>query len=409
MRIHLVTNLFAPDELAGASLYSDLARFLRERGHDVRVTTTFSYYPAWRLRPEDQKISRRDETWESIPVRRVSMYIPERPTGKGRLLSDFSFLLSLVRNGTFPEWTPDVVISALPMLSQCLAQRFLYVGRGIPRLIVVQDFVVEAALELGILKIPGAAPFLRGVQRWALRSARTLSTISPQMLVKLQAQVGKDRRTLFIPNWIHGSLQAEIDRQSQQPVERESNRLFYSGNLGMKQGLPDFLDQFQATGGAGMDWRIQIHGGGAERERLAEALVGRTGCALGPVLEESDYIRALRSATACLVTQRPGVGANFLPSKLLPALATGTPVLAVCESNSPLGEEVRDGGFGEVVPPGDASRLASVLGTWRRDPASLLKLGAHARIRAQRYAREAILSQYEQELKKLVGSKSGAN
>lgn len=402
MRIHLISNLFSPDELAGAALFTDLAHFLRERGHDVRVTTTFSYYPAWRLRPEDQGLAVRDERLGEIPVRRVRMHVPEQPTGKSRLLSDLSFLLSLVRRGQHPGWTPEVVVTALPMLSQCLAQRFLYLGRSIPRLIVVQDFVVEAALELGILKLPGLAGLLRATQRWALRSAGTLLTISPQMLVKLQEVVGADRRTLGVPNWIHGSLQQRIDRRTSAPPARAGLRLFYSGNLGIKQGLPDFLADFRAAGIADLGWQLTIHGGGAERARLATEVAQTPGCELGGVLDEDSYLSALLSCTVCLVTQRPGVGANFLPSKLLPALATGTPVLAVCDRNSPLAEEVLAGGFGIVVPPNDPSRLREVLQGWQDAPDELIALGQRSAQRARVYHRDVILPQYERELNHLV-------
>ena len=102
MRIHLISNLFHPDELAGASLYTDLAYYLRDVGHDVRVTTTFSYYPKWKLRDEDRGVAVREELLDGIPVRRVSMYVPVKPSGKGRMLSDASFLWSLWRRGRFP-------------------------------------------------------------------------------------------------------------------------------------------------------------------------------------------------------------------------------------------------------------------------------------------------------------------
>ena len=213
-----------------------------------------------------------------IPVRRVRMYVPGRPSGRSRLLSDLSFLQSLVRRGTFPGWRPNVVLTALPMLSQCLAQRFLYRGRGIPRLIVVQDFVVDAALELGILRLPGMSRILRSVERWALRSARTLLTISPLMLEKLRALVGPDRRTCYVPNWIHRSLRLEIERQSVQPEGRRPLSLFYSGNLGVKQGLPGFLRQFRA---ADSGWSLRIHGGGAERARLVAEVERTPGCTSG--------------------------------------------------------------------------------------------------------------------------------
>ena len=71
----------------------------------------------------------------------------------------------------------------------------------------------------------------------------------------------------------------------------------------------------------------------------------RSNVKIGGTLEEPDYIAALQSTSACLITQRPGVGTNFLPSKLLPALATGAPVLAVCERHSPLGTKVTAADF----------------------------------------------------------------
>lgn len=401
-RIHIITNLFAPDELAGAALFTSLAVFLKERGHDVRVTCTFSYYPAWKLRPEDAGVAMRDEVFHGIPVKRVAMYVPEQPSGKGRMRSDLSFLFSLVWRAPHRDWTPEVVLTALPMLSQSLAQRFLYWGKRIPRCIVVQDFMVEAALELGLLRFPGLSGLLFATQRFALRSAQTLLTISPQMLRKLEETVGPDRRTRVVPNWIHGSLQAEIDRQSQRAPERVLSRLCYSGNVGAKQGLPDFLGQFKAAGVASAGWELAIFGGGADLERLKTAVNETPGVRLGPVLEEKDYVTQLLAASACLVTQKPGLGANFLPSKLLPALATGTPVLAVCERNSPLGEEVLAGGFGEIVSSGDASALSATLTRWQREPALLRTLGERAKERARLYHRDRILPVYEAELQGLV-------
>lgn len=405
MRIHLISNLFSPDELAGAALFTDLACFLKERGHDVRVTTTFSYYPAWRLKPDDAGVEVRDESLGEIPVRRVQMHVPAHPTGKSRMLSDLSFLVSLIRRGRHPGWTPEVVLTALPMLSQCLAQRFIYGTKSVPKMIVVQDFVVEAALELGILRLPGLAGLLKSTQRWALRSASTLLTISPQMLSKLQDVVGPDRRTLFVPNWIHGSLQRRIDLRRSAPTARNPSRLFYSGNLGIKQGLPDFLVDFRGAKLAEMGWSLSIHGGGAEQARLMDQVVKTPGCNLGGVLDEELYLSALLECTACLVTQRPGVGANFLPSKLLPALATGTPVLAVCDRKSPLAEEVLEGGFGVVVPPNDPIQLREVLSRWKSDPSKLAILSEKASSRALTYHREAILPRYEIELQRLAAAR----
>jgi colanic acid biosynthesis glycosyl transferase WcaI len=402
LKVQLVTNLFAPDELAGAALFSDLALYLKEQGADVRVATTYSYYPAWKVDPEDALHAYRDEMWEGIPVRRIRMHVPAKPTGAGRLLSDLSFLVGLLRFATSRNWTPDVVVTASPMFSQCLAQRFLYRGKNVPRFIVVQDFVVDAALELGILKLPGLAGLLRGLERWSFRSAQTLTTISEPMLQKLRRIVGNDRRTVLIPNWIHRSLQIEIDRQTATAPVRSAKALFYSGNLGVKQGLPAFLDDFEA---AGTDWQLQINGGGAQADQLAAKIRGQSSAKLGGVLSEAEYANALLACTACLVTQAAGVGANFLPSKLLPALATGTPVLAVCDESSPLGQEVKAGGFGEVVRPGDIGCLKQVLESWVSEPALLKQLGTKAKQRAKCFERSNVLARYQEEIGRLVGAR----
>jgi colanic acid biosynthesis glycosyl transferase WcaI len=204
---------------------------------------------------------------------------------------------------------------------------------------------------------------------------------------------------MMIPNWIHGSLQSEIERQAALNRQRESKLLFYSGNLGVKQGLPDFLGTFESIQS---DWKLKIHGGGAELEKLRKRAALIQTVQIGNVLGEADYISTLQLASACLITQRGGLGANFLPSKILPALASGTPVLAVCEPQSPLGQEVAQGGFGVVVRPGDAATLKHVLDQWGQSSGLLAEMGAKAKMRALHYSRNRILPQYEQELSRVV-------
>lgn len=401
MKIHLVTNLFYPDELAGASLYTDFARWLRDEGHEVRVTAAFSYYPAWKLRAEDERIAWRDEVFEGIPVRRCSMYIPSKPRGMSRLLSDGSFLVSLLRHGTWKDWMPDIVVTACPMLSQCLAQRGMYLGQGVKRLIIVQDFVVDAALELGILKLPGLGPLLRSMERFSLRSGKLLNTISPEMYEKLRSRVGRDKQLQYVPNWIHEDLQAEIDRQAQAAGEREEATLFYSGNLGIKQGLPDFLKDFAAVQS---HWKLRLQGNGPDAERIRPLVDGKR-IMLGDVEDVGAYVRRLLQATACLVTQQAGVTANFLPSKLLPALAARTPVLAVAEEATPLAREIQSGGYGLVIPPGDQNALEKAL-TTLANPAENQRMRDNAGERSVFFSRDRVLRVFTGLLEELhsVGS-----
>jgi len=392
VKIHLVSYLFYPDSLGGGALYTDFARFMKSRGHEVRVTTTFSFYPQYRYREEDSGISRRDETFEEIPLRRIRMKLPRRYQGWRRLIPELSFWQALRRRARFDGWTPDVVIVGCPMLAQSLAARGLY-GGGVPLIVVVQDLMVDAAAKLGIIRARGFLKLLAWGERRALSGADRLVTISEEMKTRLVELTGKN--VAVMPNWIHGSLAVCASEER----TRAPATLFYSGNLGVKQGLPGFLPDFFAEANG---WTLQIHGDGPAAEDLRAVHRANPQFSLNPLLDEPEYVRTLSGATVCLITQRAGAGDSFLPSKLLPALATGTPVLAVCDRTSPLGREVTEHGFGVVIAPGDRETLGATLRRWREQPEALETLCRRARERSAYFQRDRILGEYERLMQRVI-------
>jgi colanic acid biosynthesis glycosyl transferase WcaI len=389
VKIHLISYLFHPDSLGGAALYTDLARFLRDRGHEVKITTTFSFYPHYRYSEADRLQKWRDEDFEGMHLRRIRMWLPMNYRGWRRLIPEISFWRALRARARLADWQPDVVLVGCPMMAQSLAARGLY-GKKTPVVIVVQDLMADAAAKLGIIRLPVLVAMLRAVERRALGAGSQLITISEEMKTRLGELTGREAEV--IPNWIHGSLQSAVKSVELQGVKRQPCTLFYSGNLGVKQGLPDFLPLFFAQSEG---WSLRVHGAGPEAESMRKAHEANPRFQLEPLLQEPEYARALQEATVCLITQRARAGQSFLPSKLLPALATGTPVLAVCDAESPLGREVSTHGFGVVVPPGDQAALAKVLRAWRDDPAALVGLRARAVERARAFSRDQVLSRYE--------------
>jgi colanic acid biosynthesis glycosyl transferase WcaI len=400
VKIHQITHLFSPDSLGGAALYTDFARFMRDRGHEVRVTTTFSYYPRLSYLDEDRGQAVREETFEGMPLRRVAMALPKRHRGWRRLIPELTFWRALRKHGRFDGWRPDVVFTACPMLAQPLAARGLY-GRDMPVVLVVQDLMADAARRLGIVRTPGLGRVLAAVETHALRGVDRLVTISPEMERRLRELAPAAPEIMVVPNWIHASLEtiAKVSVTHRSMAGRAAGVLFYSGNLGVKQGLPDFLADFENARG---EWRLRIHGDGAEAEALRAAQARHGGVDVARLLPEPEYVEQLSAASACVITQRRGSGDSFLPSKLLPALATGTPVLAVCEASSPLGREVATHGFGAVIEPGDREALRATLVRWAGEPAELHRLGEKARARAAAFQREAVLARYEQVLRESI-------
>lgn len=390
-RIEIITNLFSPDELGGANLYTDMAAFFKEHGWITEITTTFSYYPKWEIAESDKGVLRRVDTVDGNKVTRLRMYIPKIPSGKSRMISEISFLLALLWNEMIYGKRPGLVLTACPMFSQLCHVALMDSKRSSPVFIVVQDFAIGAAEELGIIRSNLVLNILKKVENLCFSSANVLSSISRPMVDRLISNV-RNRPIALLPNWIHKSLECTIaKRRKTHQSQRQESRIFYSGNVGVKQALEEFIRIFLKLNAT--SWSLNIRGDGANMEIVRELTKGANNIEHGDVQCESDYVSSLFSCTFYLVTQKAVAGENAYPSKLLPALATGTPVLAVCDPSSALGEAVQKGGFGEVVSM-DYNEIETVLSNWGSNPSLLSAYSENALKESRKYSRDNVLGNY---------------
>ncbi|TQM63988.1 glycosyltransferase family 4 protein [Humibacillus xanthopallidus] len=138
------------------------------------------------------------------------------------------------------------------------------------------------------------------------------------------------------------------------------------------------MTAFARSGLAGRGWRLELAGGGAERERL-EALAGRLGIApstdfLG---HRGDVTQLMRRASVLLAPCRvEGLGLTVLE-----AMAEALPVVAVAAGGHL--ETVGSVPGAALHPAGDADAAGSLLAELARDPAARDAYGA-ALQRAQR-------------------------
>jgi glycosyltransferase involved in cell wall biosynthesis len=81
------------------------------------------------------------------------------------------------------------------------------------------------------------------------------------------------------------------------------------------------------------------------------------------------------------------------PNALLEAMACGAPVLATACEFGPA-EAIEDGENGRIVPPGDATALATAMGAMLAEPGRLKAMAAAGRRRAERYGAEDMIGAY---------------
>ena len=116
MRVIVWSINYAP-EVTGISPHNvALCEFLQRRGDDVEMLTTFSYYPAWRKRPEDRGQFYRTDVINGVPVHRCWHYVPARVSAWKRIIHEGTFVVTSTLRGLFLRG-PDVYVVVSPPLS----------------------------------------------------------------------------------------------------------------------------------------------------------------------------------------------------------------------------------------------------------------------------------------------------
>lgn len=397
MKVLLVTINYWP-ELTGIGKYTgEMAEWLAGRGIEVRVVTAPPYYPAWRVSPGYSAWHYRRERIDGVDVIRCPVWVPARPSGLKRIVHLASFALAAlpVALWTGMRWRPDTVFVVEPPLfcapGALLAAR-LARGRA---WLHVQDFEVDAAFDLGILRSPRLRRWVLATERWLMRRFDRVSTISDRMLERLEEKgVPAGRRALF-PNWVE--LDRVYPQSSPSPLRREWELkdsdlvILYSGNMGEKQGL-EVLIEAAGRLRSRPDIRFLLCGDGAARPRLERLAEGLDNVLFKPLQPSEKLNDLLNLADIHVLPQRADAADLVLPSKLTNMLASGRPVVATASPGTQVAELVE--GCGMVVPPGDSGALADALTRLSGDAERRHSLGRAARELACRlWDKDRLLSQ----------------
>lgn len=400
---------FAP-ELTGIGKYTgEMVAWLSARGHDVRVVTAPPYYPDWKVRAGYSSSRYTREEWNGAQVFRTPLWVPSKVNGARRLLHLASFALASIPALLAQwRWKPDVVWMTEPPLF-CTPAGLLFARmRSARSWLHIQDYEVDAAFELGLLKGDRLRSIVSGGERTLLRRFDRVSTISQRMLERALGKGVAPERLLSFPNWADVSAIRPLAGPS--PYRRELGIAddavvaLYSGNMGAKQGLELLADVAQQTRHI-PDIVFVFCGGGSGRDALMARCAG-----LGNVrfldLQPVDRLGELLGlADVHLLPQRADAADLVMPSKLTGMLSSGRPVLAGARADTELGKVVSE--CGRIVPPEDVASFAAALQGLAADAALRRALGVHARRFAEdHFARDAVLERFERDLEDCIAQQA---
>jgi colanic acid biosynthesis glycosyl transferase WcaI len=403
MKLLLYSLNYAPEPVGIGKYSGELAEWLAAQGHEVRVISAVPYFPQWRAR--DNRY--RHEQCHRVSVLRCPLWVPRRPSGLTRLLHLASFAISSlpVLIGQW-RWRPELVLTVAPSFF-CAPGALLLArlcGSRTRSWLHIQDFELDAAFELGLLK----GRWLRSLaERWERRTLRgfdRVSTISAAMRRHALQKGVAEEQAVLLPNWVDlnviqpqmAEARANNPYRQELGIGPEQRVLLYSGSMNKKQGLELLVEAMQRLADV-PDLVWLLAGEGPSKAQLEAATAGMDQVRILPLQPAERLNEWLNLADVHLLPQKAGAADLVLPSKLLGILASGRPVVASSPAGSELGQLAERAGI--RVEPEDGAGFAAALRQLLADGDLRQRLGAEARqLVEERYGQEAVLGQLDRAL-----------
>ncbi len=343
MKILLYGINYAP-EITGIGKYSgEMAEWLAQQGHEVRVITAPPYYPEWSIGTGYKSWGYLKETINTVRVFRCPLYIPAEPKTLSRLVHLCSFALS-----SFPVvlrqlfWRPSIVITVEPTFFCTPAALLLAKLSGAKSVLHIQDYELDAMLGLGMGNHGVLSTVAHAVESWSMRGFDRISSISFSMLNKANFKTHSQVPTILFPNWVDISFitpdaDATIFRDKW-GISEKIKVVLYSGNMGKKQGLEMVIEAARHFTHQADVLFIMV-GTGAAFKALKEfsKQLNLSNIKFYPLQAYENLPNLMALADVHLVVQKKGVADAVLPSKVTTILSAGGTALITAEAETELG------------------------------------------------------------------------
>ena len=427
MKILLHGLNYSPEEVGIGKYSGEMVDDLARHGCQVTVVTTPPYYPQWKIasgfsgwayskkvcktpacsnvsdsEQVDAPESKARENSGSVVVIRCPLWVPKQVNAWKRVVHLATFGLSSIPVVLWKAITqrPDVIMTVEPaafcMPTTLIAARLC----GAKAWLHIQDFEVDAAFDLGILKQPMLRKLVLAVEAFFMRRFDRVSSISPKMVERLAEKGIADGAIRLFPNWVDCDVMRPLENAGSLRAKfglPENKRIaLYAGNIGAKQGLDIVVDAARTCAGRD-DLHFVICGHGAAYPSIEESTRGLANLQMLPVQPMEVFNELMNAADIHLLPQRGDAADLVMPSKLTGMLATGRPVVTCASEGTQIAQVVA--GRGLVVDPGDTQGFCDAIVKLADDEVLRAEMGAAAREYAVYHlGKRAILDRFRHDL-----------
>lgn len=379
-RLLLIGGNYAPEPTGIGKFNGEMMNWLVNNGYDCTVITSYPYYPQWEVqKPYDRGKSwyRKEETNDGrLKIYRCPQYVPAKPSGKSRIMLDFTFAVSAFFKlmQLLPKKRYDLVISVVPAFHLGLLALLYKTLRRSKVLYHIQDLQIDAARDLNMIRSSRVINMMLGLERFILQKADYVSSISGGMMRKIAEKVNKEIN--FFPNWVDVErfypLENRAQLKSMYGFNAEDKVVLYSGAIGEKQGLEAILHAAAML----TDVQFVICGSGPYKEKLKEKGKDLQNVHFLPLQPLEHFNQFLNMADVHLIIQKASASDLVMPSKLTTVLAVGGVALITANPGSSLYELVKEHNIGVLVEAENPDALTEGIRQAVTDSSALLQQSA---------------------------------
>ena len=399
MRILFFAQCFAPEDVSGAVLTSELAIDLKKGGHQVTFVTGAPNYPYGRVYPGYRNHIYQEEVLEGVRVVRIWSFISPRKSFWPRILHYGTFSLTALLGGLLAG-KPDILMCYSPPLPLGLSVWLLSRIWNVPWVFQLEDLYPDAAVATGVLRNRYAIKFFEWMERFLYQRATHISLISEGFRRNLLDKGIPPDKISLIPVW--------ADPNQVQPMPKENAFrkryelagrfvVMYAGNIGITSCLEDVVEA-AAILKEDQDIRFVIIGEGVKKDELQEDCRKRElhNIQFLPYQPREDFSETLAAADLNLATLNQNSYLTSLPSKIFNIMASARPILVIAPAGCDLANLVSSSDCGVVIPPGDTQALAKAILTLKPQEYRLNEMGQSGRnLLLKKYSRARCVDMHE--------------
>lgn len=400
MRVLVYAINHAPEIIGTGKYVGEMVAWLTAQGHRARVITAPPYYPAWRVESGYSAGRYGVEMIDHAAVYRCPLYVPAQPTALRRVLHLLSFALSSLPVALWQGavWRPDVVFVVEPTLACAPAAWLAARLGGAKAWLHIQDFEVDVAFELGLMKSPPLRGLVGFMERHLMRRFDVVSAISPQMCERLVRKGVEPGRIELFENGVDTKIIYPLDGPSpmraELGIDTETIVALYAGNMGEKQGLESLIGAARRLA-TRRDILILLAGDGVMRGAMEAEAQTLDNVRILSLQAPSRFNDLLNLADIHLLPQRRDAADLVMPSKLLAMLASGRPVVAGAMAGTGIAALVE--GYGLIVEADDGPAMAAAIETLADGADQRASLGRAARALAvEKLDKHTMLARFNQ-------------